>query len=183
MRTDPSTRRDFLVGAARTAAAAWLLLDAPWLATAVGCAPDGARLAQLTRDEARTLAAMAARILPADADSSGADELGVVQFVDRALGTAYFAPGVPLVRAGLADLDARARAAGAPRFASLGENDQIVILLEIEGGEFFKAARALVLIGAFADPSYGGNRGGAGWTMLGIDHRASYAAPFGYYDA
>ncbi len=36
---------------------------------------------------------------------------------------------------------------------------------------FFTAARALVVIGTFADPSYGGNKGGAGWMMIGIDHR------------
>ena len=29
----------------------------------------------------------------------------------------------------------------------------------------------------------GGNKGGAGWMMIGIDHRPSYSAPFGWYDA
>ena len=48
---------------------------------------------------------------------------------------------------------------------------------------FFAVARSLVVIGTFADPSYGGNRGGAGWKMVGIEHRSSYAAPFGWYDA
>jgi gluconate 2-dehydrogenase gamma chain len=91
---------------------------------------------------------------------------------------------VPVVRAGLADLDARARALGGRRgFAALAGDRQLAILRQIEHGDFFKAARTLVLVGTFADPSYGGNRGGAGWAMIGIDHRPSYTAPFGYYDA
>jgi len=47
----------------------------------------------------------------------------------------------------------------------------------------FHTARTLVVIGTFADPSHGGNTGGAGWSMIGIDHQPSYEAPFGWYDA
>jgi hypothetical protein len=54
---------------------------------------------------------------------------------------------------------------------------------EIETTPFFATARTLVVIGTFADPSYGGNRDGAGWTIIGIEHGASYTAPFGWYDA
>jgi len=34
----------------------------------------------------------------------------------------------------------------------------------------------------FALPSYGGNRDGIGWTLLGFDDTHAYAPPFGYYD-
>ena len=54
---------------------------------------------------------------------------------------------------------------------------------EVEGEPFFAAARTLVIIGTFADPAYGGNRQGAGWTIVGLDHRPSYSAPYGWYDS
>lgn len=128
--------------------------------------------------------AFAERIIPSDDGSPGATELGVVYFIDRALGTPDFSPNVLLLRGGLADLDARARDAGERGgFAAIASRRQIRILQQIEHTPFFGAARTLVVIGAFADPSHGGNRGGAGWTMLGIEHRPSFSAPFGWYDA
>jgi gluconate 2-dehydrogenase gamma chain len=184
-----STRRAFLADVGRAAtAAAWLSLSLPWLATLEGCtsddAPNDGPYAGLTPAEIRAMEAFAAQIIPAVDGAPGAVELGAVRFVDRALGEPFFAASAPVVRAGLADLDARARALGGRRgFASLAAGPQAAILRQIEHGDFFKAARTLVLIGTFADPSYGGNRGGAGWTMVGIDHRPSYTAPFGYYDA
>lgn len=183
-----STRRGFLADAGRAAtAAAWLSLSLPWLATLEGCtshdAPNDGPYAGLTPAETRAMEGFAAQIIPAVDGAPGAVELGAVRFVDRALGEPFFAGSVPVVRAGLADLDARARALGGRRgFASLAAGQQVAILRQIEHGDFFKAARTLVLIGTFADPSYGGNRGGAGWVMIGIDHRPSYTAPFGYYD-
>ncbi|MBK8057273.1 MAG: hypothetical protein IPK33_05150 [Gemmatimonadetes bacterium] len=42
--------------------------------------------------------------------------------------------------------------------------------------------RFATMVGMFGDPSHGGNRGGVGWKP-GFEHRASYEAPFGYYDA
>jgi gluconate 2-dehydrogenase gamma chain len=184
----PSTRRAFLADAGRVATAAWLSLQLPWLASLEGCTREdalkGGPFAGLTPGETRAMEAFAAHIFPSVQGTPGAVELGAVRFVDRALGEPFFAVSVPVVRAGLADLDARARALGGRRgFASLAAGQQMAILRQIEHGDFFKAARTLVLIGTFADPSYGGNRDGAGWVMIGIDHRPSYTAPFGYYDA
>lgn len=181
-----STRRAFLADVGRAATAAWLSL--PWLASLEGCTREdalkGGPVAGLTPAETRAMEAFAAQIIPPVDGAPGAVELGAVRFVDHALGEPFFAASAPVVRAGLADLDARARALGGTRgFASLAAGPQAAILRQIEHGDFFKAARALVLIGTFADPSYGGNRDGAGWTMVGIDHRGSYTAPFGYYDA
>ena len=62
-------------------------------------------------------------------------------------------------------------------------SQQIEIIDEIEHTPFFAIARSLVIIGAFGDPSYGGNRGGVGWKLLAIEHGTTYAAPFGWYDS
>ena len=53
----------------------------------------------------------------------------------------------------------------------------------IERERFFTEARTLVLIGTFADPSYGGNIGRAGWAMIGKEDHDMYTAPFGWYDS
>lgn len=127
--------------------------------------------------------AFAAQIIPSDDATPGAEEAGAVYFVDRALGQPSFAASLPVIRDGLGDLDARARRLGVRGFASLSSAQQIAVMREVEKTSFFTAARTLVLIGTFADPSYGGNRNGTGWAMMGMDHRPSYSAPFGWYDA
>jgi hypothetical protein len=182
------TRRHFLSDSGRAATAGWLTLQLPWLTALAACtreaSPSTERYAQLTPAEARAMRAFANQLIPSGPDGPGAVELGAVTFIDRALGTPFFAAGAPVVRAGLADLDARAHALkrGA-EFASLGAAQQVAIMRRIEHEPFFATARTLVVIGTFAEPSYGGNRGAAGWAMVGIDHRPSYAAPFGWYDA
>jgi gluconate 2-dehydrogenase gamma chain len=184
MSSAPLTRRDFLADLSRTAAAGGLALQLPWLAALASCAREDVSFARLTPAEARAMRAFAAQIVPSDDGAPGAEEAGAVHFVDRALGMPLFADSVPLVRAGLADLDNRAKAIGARTgFASASAAQQVAIMRQIEHGAFFTAARNLVVIGTFADPSYGGNRNGAGWAMIGIEHRPSYAAPFGWYDA
>jgi len=127
--------------------------------------------------------AFAAQIIPSDQSLPGADEAGAVYFIDRAFGMPFFADIVPFVRAGLADLDARARTLGERDFASLSPGRQVAIMRQVDRTPFFAAARMLVVIGTFADPSYGGNRHGAGRTIVGVEHRPTYSAPYGWYDA
>ena len=181
------TRRGFLADAARLGTAGWLALNIPWLTALAGCARDdagkGSGFVALTPLEARTMRAFAARIIPSDDRMPGADEAGAVYFIDRAFAVPAFAESVAGLRAGLADLDARARAAGAADFAALPSRHQVNIMREVEREPFFVAARMLVVIGTFADPSHGGNQHGAGWTLLGLEHRPSYSAPYGWYDA
>lgn len=178
------TRRRFVAELTRTLAGGAVGLHLPLLTVLAGCADGAAAFAHLTPAEARAVRAFAARILPSEAGSPGAEEAGTVHFVDRAFGDPFFADAVAIVRAGLADLDARARAAGGrDGFASLPEADQAALLRRIDAGPFFAAARLLVLIGTFADPAHGGNRGGAGLAIVGVEHRPTYAAPFGWYDA
>jgi gluconate 2-dehydrogenase gamma chain len=177
-------RRAFLIDAARVAAAGWLTLEVQLLAA---CARDTSSrdtgFAHLTIAEGRTLRAFAAQILPSDDGTPGAEEAGVVSFIDRAFGMPFFADSVTVIRSGLADLDARANVLGGRRdFASASSADQIAIMRAIETTPFFVTVRTLVVIGMFADPSYGGNRDHVGWSLLGSEHRPSFTAPFGWYD-
>jgi hypothetical protein len=161
-----------------------LAFQLPVLTTLAGCTSDAERFVRLTPAEVRTARAFAAQILPSETNSPGAEEAGVVHFIDRALGEPFFADMVPVIQAGLADLDARARAAGVHEgFSALSDAGQTAIMRRIANGAFFSSARTLVLIGAFADPSHGGNRGGAGLRMMAMEHHPTYSAPFGWYDA
>ena len=183
-RTRGGSRREFLVDLTRAATAGGIALQLPLLTMLAGCARDTEHFARLSPAQARTLRAFAAQILPSEPGFPGAEEAGAVYFVDRALGEAFFADAVPVVRAGLAQLDARAKAAGASNgFASLSDAEQRVIMRLVEHEPFFATARTLVLIGTFADPSHGGNRGEVGMRIVGMEHRGSYTAPFGWYDA
>jgi hypothetical protein len=178
-------RRTFLAHAARLAAAGWLTLELQLL---VSCARDAsnedAGFRHLTAGEVRTLRAVASQMVPSVDGTPDANDLGVANFIDRAFGMPFLAGALSLIKSGLADLDARARA-GSERcdFADTSERVQIAILQSIEGTPFFASARTLVIIGTFADPAYGGNRASAGWALLGIEHRPSFVAPFGWYDA
>lgn len=178
-------RRGFLIDAARIAAAGFLTVDFQLL---LGCARDESRrdsgFAHLTAAESLTLLAFAAQILPSRDGAPGANEAGAAYFVDRAFGMPFFADSVAVIRSGLADLDARARAGfGRRDFPFATDAEQIAMMREIEATPFFAHTRILVIIGTLADPSYGGNRGGAGWSLLGLEHRPSYSVPYGWYDA
>lgn len=183
------TRRDFLAGASRAAGAGWLAWQLPWIASLASCAREDARRAEpfttLTPAEGAAMRALAAQIIPSEDDAPGAEEAGAVYFVDRALRHPYFVDRGALIRAGLANLDARARTVDerATGFASLGSAEQRQLVRQIARDPFFAAARMLVVVGVLADPSYGGNRDHAGWKLLGIDHQPAYVPPFGWYDA
>ncbi|HEY7236133.1 MAG TPA: gluconate 2-dehydrogenase subunit 3 family protein [Gemmatimonadaceae bacterium] len=188
MSTGHPNRRDFLVDSGRVATAAWIAFHASWIAGLASCARQDAREAKpfthLTPVEGSAMRAFAAQIIPPDGDAAGAEDAGAVYFIDRAFGLPFFEHDVAVVRAGLADLDARARAAGATNgFASLADERQIAIMRSLEHTAFFATARTLIVIGTFADPWHDGNANGVGWSMIGIDHRPSYRSPFGWYDA
>jgi hypothetical protein len=187
MSTGHPNRRDFLVDSGRVATAAWIAFHASWIAGLASCARQDAREAKpfthLTPVEGSAMRAFAAQIIPPDGDAAGAEDAGAVYFIDRAFGLPFFEHDAAVVRAGLADLDARARAAGATNgFASLTDERQIAIMRSLEHTAFFATARTLIVIGTFADPWHDGNANSVGWS-IGIDHRPSYRSPFGWYDA
>jgi gluconate 2-dehydrogenase gamma chain len=127
--------------------------------------------------EAETVDALAARIVPGDADDPGAREAGAVHYVDRAL--AGFLRGLQgLYQDGLRELDAHCRDRHGARFAELEAAVQDDVCAELDGraqadgedslGHLFAVVREHVVEGLFCDPAYGGNRDGVGWRMVGF---------------
>jgi gluconate 2-dehydrogenase gamma chain len=181
---DPS-RRQFVTSSASFLAGGWLLLTTPAIATLASCArraaENGEPLESLTAVQAAALRAFAARIVPSD-ELPGATEAGAIYFIDRAIADRFSALR-PRVRTLAAELDGRAREQHARRFADLAAAAQDELLRAIEQTPEFAIGRMLVIMGVFADPSYGGNRDGAGSRIASIEPHAAYRPPFGWYDA
>jgi gluconate 2-dehydrogenase gamma chain len=139
-------------------------------------------LSFFTEGEALAIAAAAARIFPSDPSGPGANEAGVVIYIDRQLASAYgrdhyrytqppFADGVPeqgyqgketpreIYRAGLKLLG---------RFHSLSPAGQDAKLTQIENTRFFSLLRTHTIEGMFCDPMHGGNAGMIGWQLIGF---------------
>ena len=179
-----STRRDFLRQFAGTTAlaAGWPAIAAAGKDAAIA-RDGGAGLSHLDAALARDLAAIAERILPSD-ESPGANDAGVIFFIDEALGS--FASGQQAALAeGVQGLNAAipSPGSGVLRFADLPADEQDRILRGIDGTPFFGQVRFLTLAGMFAMPSYGGNRDHHGWALLGFPHQHAWTPPFGFYDA
>ena len=137
-------------------------------------------------DEARTVEAITARIIPGDANNPGAKEAGAVIFIDRAL-AGFFGHLQTFYREGLATLDHSSRSRFGSAFVDLTESQQDEFLRTIEGGleqrsiedalrdersgklaQFFSVVYEHTLEGTFGDPIYGGNREAVGWKMVGF---------------
>lgn len=182
-------RREFLTTSAALLGGSWLSMQLPMLgdlaAWARAAAAQGEPFTILTPAEARTMEAFAAQIIPSDSSSPGAKEAGAIWFIDRALGKGYFPEFREPIKAGIADLDARARRRrkAVSGFADLATADQIRVMRQIEETPFFFMGRMLSVMGVLADPSHGGNRDHAGEKILGIEHKPAYQPPFGWYDA
>jgi gluconate 2-dehydrogenase gamma chain len=182
-------RRTFLRAAA-AAGVAWAAADLGQIEEALAWAtrqagePVRPPTTVLTIAQAEAVDAMTTRILPAVDGRPGAHDCGVVYFIDRALAT-FNAGQKPLYAAGIANLDRRAarKWKGTMRFAALTATQQTELLHAIEKTPFFEAVRFDTIVGAFALPTWGGNRDYAGWHMLGLEHQPVFQPPFGYYDA
>ena len=139
-------------------------------------AEAGAPYVTLTPEEAATLEAVVARLIPTDANGPGALEAGAARYIDGALGSALAAQR-PAYAAGLAALDAYARATTGAAFAALAPERQDAVLTDLEqnratgftpsSAAFFDLVLGHTLEGTFSDPSYGGNRDFIGWELLG----------------
>jgi gluconate 2-dehydrogenase alpha chain len=127
--------------------------------------------------EARTAAAVFERMFPGGEDGPGATEIGVVDYLDRALAGEY-AGDAETYRVGLATLDHVAREAHGAAFADCAPEAQDALLERLEADDlpgfkapsaraFFDLMRAHLQEGLFADPAYGGNRDKRGWRLLG----------------
>ena len=141
---------------------------------------ERAPLEALTADEAALLTAIAARLIPSDANGPGAVEAGAITYVDRAL-AGFLASSREAYRRGLAALERHARSSRGKPFRELSAVDQDSLLIDVETGAatgsgagfdgssaaFFAMLRAHTWQGTFGDPYYGGNRDYLGWNLVG----------------
>ncbi|MEZ4865449.1 MAG: GMC family oxidoreductase [Caldilineaceae bacterium] len=127
--------------------------------------------------EARTATAIFERMFPADQQTAGATDIGVVDYVDRALAGAY-SDQAAIYHTGLAALDRVARRRHGAPFAGCTVAQQNKLLADLEQGalpdfytpvqsHFFALLRTHLQEGLFADPLYGGNQNKLGWATLG----------------
>jgi hypothetical protein len=181
------TRRQFLARAGTGIGAAWISAHWPAIASAHAHAaastagPASAVLEFLTPEEARHVDAITAQIVPTD-ETPGAREAGALYFVDRSLRTWAAASAGPF-RDGLGEFRAKFSSAHpSMEFADADPDTQIEFLSREDATPFFRRLRFLTLLGMFVLPSYGGNRGGAGWRLIGFEDTHGFAPPFGYYD-
>ena len=134
-------------------------------------------LLTLNAYEAGTAAALFDTLFPADENGPAASEIGVVEYVDRALAGAY-ADLAGAYRLGLAALDRAARTRYEAPFAGCGPEKRAALVGGLEAGElpdfrtppqgeFFRMILDHLQEGLFADPAYSGNRGKLGWRFLG----------------
>jgi gluconate 2-dehydrogenase gamma chain len=131
------------------------------------------RLAFFTFAEFATIEAVCERILPRDEDP-GAIDLGVPAYIDRALAGDDYRRQRERFRSGLRALDLEAAKLARKPFAHAGGAQQDNIIDDWQNGtddqvEFLRLLVRLTLEGAFGDPSYGGNRDGQGWRLVGFE--------------
>lgn len=174
------TRRDCILGT--FAAATWPLVASAQQHAHQAVAVGSKTFEHFDAASARDVAAITARIIPSD-DGPGADEAGVVYFIDRAL-TTFAAEHQPAYLEGLTDLKARRENSfpGTASFAALAPHQQVHLLHSIETTDFFALVRQHTVLAWLGSPEYGGNRGGVGWQYIGFDDRGYFTPPFGFYD-
>jgi gluconate 2-dehydrogenase gamma chain len=127
--------------------------------------------------------AITSQIIPST-DGPGAHEAGIVYFIDRALST-FDADLRESYRTGMARVQQKRKEMfpGSASIAALTGSQQIQLMHGIESSDFFELLRTHTLYGFLGNPSYGGNRDGVGWKLIGFEDRMAYQPPFGYYDA
>ena len=181
------SRRKFLSSSGVAVSAGWLALNMPALLAAGEAAlvnkQAAAAYQNITSEQAAELGAFADQIIP-PGDSPGAVDIGVVYFMDTALGT-FMAGAKPMVEGGLLEWNQKAQNMNpeVERFSDLSLEDQTTFLKAEEGGPLFGMLSMLVVWGMFSDPKYGGNLNQQGWNLIGFNKQHAWQPPFGYYDA
>jgi gluconate 2-dehydrogenase gamma chain len=200
-----SARREFLWTMGRAAGAAWMTAQMPAITAAAQHAHDAAKANHavtfevLSPEQAKEVAAIAARIIPTDEDP-GATEAGVVYFIDRALKT-FASDDKAAYDAGILQFNqvTEKMFPGVARFSAASAEQQDSVLKEMskgqkpagravrqmqggKAGDFFPVIWAHTLMGFLVDPEGGGNRDYVGWKLIGRDPAHSFSPPFGEYD-
>ncbi len=142
----------------------------------------GRVLGTLDPQTAAEIEALAAQIIPSTG-GPGAKEAGVIYFIDRALAT-FAADDREAYRTGMADIQQKRRKLfpQSTSIASLTGEQQMTLIRSVQESSFFELLRTHTVLGFLGNPSYGGNRGKAGWQQIGFDDRMAWEPPFGYYD-
>jgi hypothetical protein len=200
------SRRGFLSQGLTGISAAWISAHWPAMLSAASHARQAAKAASPAKfeffspEQAAEIEALASRIIPTT-DTPGAQEAGVVFFIDRALVT-FAKEDQKTYAAGLPELQARVREMfpGTEKFsaATLAEQDQVLESLDEQSGgggrtpfrpragaqSFFEILRVHTISGFLIDPDSDkrGNRDGLGWKVIGRDNEHMFQPPFGYYD-
>jgi gluconate 2-dehydrogenase gamma chain len=198
-------RRDFLWTMGGAAGAAWVSAQMPAIVAAAEHAhqsmasKQAVRFEVLTAEQAKEVAAIAARIIPTD-DEAGATEAGVVYFIDRALKT-FASDDLTAYNSGLKEVNQMTSEMfpGVQNFSDAKTEQQDEILKELSKdqksgnrftrpaslkgrGDFFQVIWGHTLLGFLVDPEGGGNREYAGWKVIGRDPAHVFYPPFGEYD-
>jgi gluconate 2-dehydrogenase gamma chain len=143
-----------------------------------------------TDPEWTTLLAVIDRVLPKDEDPGGV-ELGVPDYIDRMLQDPTMQQMKTNFPGGLAALDRRANRMFQKPFAAAtaAQQDELLTLFKNspeKSGEakWYEMLIVLSMEGYLCDPSYGGNKGGAGWKVVGFElvGRNVKGDPKGPYD-
>lgn len=138
----------------------------------------------LTADQFKLLDAVADRLIPRDENGPGASDMGAANYIDRSLAD-VIAGEKASITAGLAGTDAFAVKSKGKSFVELSADDKDAVLTAVQTGQagfdgsgaFFARIRRLVLEGCFSDPYYGGNKGYAGWDLIGYPGPRLAVAP------
>ena len=129
----------------------------------------------LAAQEADTVNAICARLIPTDSNGPGATEANVGRYIDWALGggLAYFRESY---QQGLDQLDRYCRSVHSRPFVELTPAQQDAVLTNMQNNTatgfpgaqaFFNLIRGHAVEGMFGDPLHGGNANLVGWTLIG----------------
>ena len=180
----PISRRDWIFGSVRLALLPQVLRAQEHARRAAKAISKGNTIPfeYLEPESGRTLAALAAEIIPSD-DGPGATEAGAVYFIDRALAT-FDSDKRELYKSGLKEVGVAISrlSPGSVGVEGLSREQRRGVIEAIQSTEFFAVLREHVVLGFLGDPGYRGNQGKVGWRYIGFDDQMAFTHPFGYYD-
>lgn len=133
-------------------------------------------LEALTAQQAASVDAVVARLIPTDANGGGAAEARVGRYIDRALNGGLSSMKEAYL-SGLAQLDAYSQRTYGAAFTGLSAAQQDAVLTTMQANTatgftpdsrtFFNLLREHALQGMFCDPFHGGNANFIGWDLIG----------------